>query len=220
MQLIEDLKREHELIEQVVGALRTFVAALASSQVDPEDGARFMAFFRDFAGTFHHDKEEAVLFRALVEKAEVPGNRGPVSALTGEHRHMGEMINTIGSLLEAPHRNPEEQAQLQSLARDYSHALWRHIDAENSVLFPEGQERLRRAHVYELPSRPMTELERQAREYGSALLAAYPPVHDAEALRGDGCMLCPSYGTSCEGLEVEWWSDQEWDENRQRISSD
>jgi hemerythrin-like domain-containing protein len=220
MQLIEDLKREHELIEQVVGSLCTFVAAISSGQGDPKDGARFMAFFQDYAGTFHHDKEEAILFRALVDKAEVPGDRGPVSALTGEHRRMGGMVNTLGSLLEAPEWNPGELAQLEALARDYCHALWRHIDAENSVLFPEGQERLRRAHVYELPSRPMMDLERQAREYGTALLAAYPPVHDAEALRGDGCMLCPSYGTTCEGLEVEWWSDQEWDENRQRISTD
>jgi hemerythrin-like domain-containing protein len=220
MQLIEDLKREHELIEQVVGALRTFVAVIASGQGDLKDGARFMAFFRDYAGTFHHDKEEAVLFRALVDKAEVPGERGPIAALAGEHRRMGAMVNTLGSLLEAAELNPEERTQLEALARDYCHSLWRHIDAENSVLFPEGQERLRRAHVYELPSRPMTDLERQAQEYGTALLAAYPPVHDAEALRGDGCMLCPSYGTTCEGLEVEWWSDQEWDENRQRISTD
>ena len=220
MQLIEDLKQEHELIEQVVGSLRTFVAAVISGQGDLADGARFMAFFRHYAGSFHHDKEEAVLFRALVERAEIPAERGPVAALTGEHRRMSGLLNAIESLLAMAGRNPQEHAQLADLARDYSHALWRHIDAENSVLFPEGQERLRRAHVTELPSRAMTDLEREARAFGLALVTTYPPEHDAEALRGDGCMLCPSYGTTCEGLEVEWWSDQEWDENRQRISTD
>ena len=90
----------------------------------------------------------------------------------------------------------------------------------NSVLFPEGQERLRRFHVRELPSRPMTEAEAAAREAGLALLALYPPVPDPEAHRGDGCVSCPSYGTTCEGLEREWWTDLEWEDMWERMSSD
>ena len=100
MQLIEDLKAEHELIEQVVGSLRTFVTARLADQGDPEDGARFLAFFRRYAGDFHHDKEEVVLFRALVERAELPLDRGPIAALTGEHRRMGGLLDAMEGLLE------------------------------------------------------------------------------------------------------------------------
>jgi hemerythrin-like domain-containing protein len=220
MKLIEDLQKEHELIEQVVGSLRTFVTAHLAGQGDPADGARFLTFFRLFAGDFHHDKEETVLFRALSEKAELPADHGPLAALAGEHRRMGGLLDAMEVLLGAPLQELEERQRLQALAVDYSHALWRHIDAENSVLFPEGQQRLRRFHVLELPSRPMTGEEASAREAGLALVALYPPLFDPEVHRGDGCIACPSYGTTCEGLEHEWWTDLEWEDMRERMGND
>ena len=112
------------------------------------------------------------------------------------------------------------QARLQQLAVDYSHSLWKHIDAENSVLFPEGQQRLRRFHVLDLPARPMTPEEASAREAGLALVTLYPPQHDPVVHRGDGCIACPSYGTACEGLEQEWWTELEWEDMRERMGSD
>lgn len=220
MQLIEDLRAEHELIEQVVGSLRAFVTARLAGQGDPADGARFMAFFRRYAGDFHHDKEEAVLFPALAERAELPADRGPIAALTGEHRRMGGLLDAMDGLVGAPLAEAADRARLQELAVDYSRSLWHHMDAENSVLFPEGQERLRRFHVRELPSRPMTEAEEAAREAGLALLAAYPPQPDAEVHRGDGCVACPSFGHTCDGLEREWWTDLEWEDMWERMSSD
>ena len=220
MQLIDDLRREHDLIDQVLGSLRAFVTARLADQGEPADGARFLAFFRRYAGDFHHDKEEAVLFQALATQAELPADRGPLSALTGEHRRMAGLLEAMAGLLDGPLATEGERVRLQALAVDYSHALWRHIDAENSVLFPEGEERLRRAHVRELPSRPMTEPERMAREDGLALRTTYPPQADPQALRGDGCVNCPSHGTTCDGLEAEWWTDLEWEDMWDRMSSD
>ncbi len=220
MELIEALRSEHELIEQVLGSLRAFVTARLAGQGDPGDGARFLAFFRRYAGDFHHDKEETVLFLALSERTELPLDHGPLAALTGEHQRMGGLLEAMAGLLGGPLTLAEERQQLQSLAVDYSRSLWKHIDAENSVLFPEGEQRLRRFHVRELPCRPMTAEEASAREAGLALVVAYPPQHDPEVHRGDGCIACPSYGTTCEGLEHEWWTDLEWEDMRQRMGSD
>jgi hemerythrin-like domain-containing protein len=220
MQLIEDLRAEHDLIEQVAGSLRAFVTARQNGQGDLADGARFLVFFRRFAGDFHHDKEEAILFRALTEQAEVPANRGPVAALTGEHLRMNGLLDALQNQLDAPLATDGERQHLQALAVEYSRSLWRHIDAENSVVFPEGQERLRRFHIRELPSRPMTPEESSARETGLALVAAYPPQHDPEVHRGDGCIACPSYGTTCNGIETEWWTELEWEDLKDRMSSD
>jgi hemerythrin-like domain-containing protein len=220
MQLIEDLQKEHALIEQVAGSLRAFVTARLTGQGDPKDGARFMAFFHRYAGDFHHDKEETVLFRALSDKTELPADRGPLGALTGEHRRMGGLLDALEGRLGASLAEVDDRQHLQALAVDYSRSLWRHIDAENSVLFPEGQERLRRFHIRELPSRPMTEAERSAHQTGLALIALYPPQHDPEVHRGDGCIACPSYGISCEGLEREWWTELEWEDMRERMTGD
>ncbi len=216
MQLIEDLKAEHDLIEQVLGSLRTFVTARLADQGEPADGARFMAFFRRYAGDFHHHKEEDVLFKALAERAELPAHRGPIAALTGEHRRMAGLLDGLEGLLGSDLATVEGRQRVEALAVDYSRSLWRHIDAENSVLYPQGEERLRRFHVRELPSRPMTADEASARDGALALLQAYPPLYDAEVHRGDGCVACPSFGTTCEGLEYEWWTELEWEEADER----
>jgi hemerythrin-like domain-containing protein len=216
MKLIDDLRAEHDLIEQVLGSLRTFVNARLAGQGDPADGLRFMAFFRRYAGDFHHHKEEEVLFRALAERAELPAHRGPIAALTGEHRRMAGLLDGLESLLGSPLPTDEDRRQVEALALDYSRSLWRHIDAENSVLYPQGEERLRRFHVRELPSRPMTEAEAAAREGALALIQNHRPMHDAEVHRGDGCVACPSFGTTCEGLEYEWWTELEWEESEER----
>ena len=220
MQLIDDLHAEHDLIEQVLGSLRAFVTARLAGGGDTTDGARFLAFFRHYAGTFHHDKEEAVLFRALVERAELPAERGPIPALTGEHHRMGGLLDGLAELLDSPLATEADRLRLQELAVAYTRSLWQHIDAENSVMFPESQERLRRFHVMDLPSRPMTDTEQAAREAGLDLVLRYPPEHDAEVHRGDGCIACPSYGKTCDGLEMEWWTDLEWEEVWERSDGD
>ena len=220
MQLIEDLEADHRLIEQVLGSLRAFVTARLEGLGDPADGAVFMTFFRRFAGDYHHAREEEVLFRALCEQAELPAERGPIAALTGEHRRMGEVLEAMAVLLEEPLAAPESRTRLQALAVDYSRSLWHHIDAENSVMFPESQEHLRQFNIRELAARPMTPIEAAARDAGAALVAAYPPQEDLDFQRGDGCIHCPSYNTTCDGLEREWWTEHAWEDFNERMSGD
>lgn len=212
MNLIDALQDEHVLIDRVLGSLRAYVEGLLDGTADPADGRRFAAFFIEYAGHFHHDREERVFFEALVTQAELPADRGPVHAVLREHAEMGAWLREMAPLLERRPRSEEEGVRLRALATRYSQALWRHIDAENSVLYPEGVDRLARCGVRELPDRPMSAAEAAAREAGAALPLRYPPVEDAALTRGDGCFLCRAYGDTCDGLEAEWWSDTEWEE--------
>ncbi len=116
------------------------------------------------------------------------------------------LLDEVAALLPLERLTAEQGAALTAAATRYAHALWRHIDAENSVLLPESETRLRRVGVLELPDRPIDAEERNAREYALPLLARYPPEQDRTALRGEGCVVFPSYGTSCDGVEREWWS--------------
>jgi len=208
MKLIDTLQDEHVLIEQVLGSFRTYVDGTAG----PDDGRRFAAFFTEFAGHFHHDREERVFMDALVKVAELPGGRGPVRAIAHEHAQMKEWLCEMMPLLEQRPQSEDDRVRLRDLATRYSHALWRHIDAENSVLYPEGAERLRRCGIRELPDRPMNEAEAAAREDGAAMLLRYPPVEDVTLTRGDGCFMCRAHGETCDGLEAEWWTEYEWEE--------
>ena len=220
MLLIDELTAEHILIETVLGSLRAFVDARAAGSADPADGPRFLRFFRLFAGDFHHGREEDVLFAALAEKAELPADRGPIAAMVAQHAHMATILDQLEPLLGRIVLDPTAAERMQALAVSYSHALWHHIDAENSVLLPESEARLRRHHVLELPSRPMSMEEAEARADGERLLTKYPPVQDREVMRGDGCVHCPAYGETCRGLEREWWNEWEWEEFEDHMPKD
>ena len=214
MKLIDAFEAEHRLIDQVLGAFRTYVDRRvdgAAGAVEVADGARFVAFFAGFVGGYHVEREERVFFEALVTRAELPAERGPVFAITHEHAELDAWLQEMVPLL-GPQASAQERLRLRELAVRYTRALWQHLDAENSVLYTEGALRLGRYGVQELPDRPRSEAEAAARADGAALLAIYPPREDEALARGDGCYLCRAHGRSCDGLEAEWWSELEWDE--------
>lgn len=113
----------------------------------------------------------------------------------------------------------EARASLETVALEYSRQLWQHIDAENSVLLPESESRLRRHGRAELPTREMTLEEEEARAVGEELLSLYPPIHEPDVMRGDGCVFCPAFTTSCRGVEHEWWNEWEWEEFEDHLPS-
>jgi hemerythrin-like domain-containing protein len=219
MQLIEDLRAEHDVIEQVAGSLRTFVRRRIRGEADAADGGRFLAFFRLYAGHFHHAREEDVLFVSLRRDAELPGDRGPIAVLLDDHRGMAALLDEMEPLVGSALTEAGAAVKLESLAFEYSRRLWHHIDAENSVLLPESDHRLRRHGVLELPSRDMTPEEREALAAGQDLVAKYPPTSEPDVMRGDGCVFCPAFVDSCRGLEREWWNESEWEEFEDHLPS-
>ncbi len=217
MRLIDDLRAEHEVIERVLGSLRTYLERRARGDGAPSAGEGFLRFFRLWAGGYHHAREEETLLPALEKHLELAPRTGPVFSIADQHRKMEATLAGLAPLLllESPTR--DEAGSLVTLFTVYSHALLVHIDAENSVLLPESDERLRRAGVHELPARDATPEELAARAEGERLATLFPPSHDPSALRGEGCVICPSYGTTCGGVEREWWNESEWDRLRRGL---
>lgn len=215
---METLTREHELIEQVVGSMLTFAEQLKEGDAPVSDGREIVRFFRIFAGELHHAREEDVLFPALVNEAELPGERGPVAVLLADHREMAELLEGMEATLSGE-LTPEAKRRFSELAYAYANQLLPHIDAENSVLIPEAEARLIRVGIRELETREPTEGERGAELAGRRLVERYPPSEDPELVRGEGCVMCTSYGVRCEGLEREWWNDYEWEESEEHTAS-
>ena len=201
MELLDDLRGEHVLIERVVGSLRAWAA---DGSRDAGDGKAFLRFFKLYAGRYHHAREEDVLFPALVA-TEVPGDRGPLKVLLDAHHAMARMLEAM------------EAGITLELADRYGRALLHHIDAENSVLFPESEIRLRGKG--ELPSRLPDAEEQDAREEGERLAGKYPPSDFPGLFRGEGCVACAAYGESCDGIEREWWSELEWEDALERMGN-
>ena len=72
---IEVLMGEHRLIEQALGSLETY-AALVREGIPPwrEVIGDYAAFFRGFADTCHHGKEEDILFQRMMDR-RLPARR-------------------------------------------------------------------------------------------------------------------------------------------------
>lgn len=210
MRFIDDLRAEHALIERVVGALLTWAGARARGEANRDDGPAFLRFFRLYAGRYHHGREEQILFPALVEHGEVPADRGPISALLHDHQAMAKLLDALEQALEDPQ-------VLAPHADAYGRALLHHIDSENGVLLPECEVRFGRVGVPDLPDRTLQPDELAAREEGTGLAQRYPPTEPLGIIRGDSCTTCPAYGVRCDGVELEWWSDHEWDDFNDRV---
>jgi hemerythrin-like domain-containing protein len=217
VRLIDELRAEHEIIEKVLGSLRTYAERRANGAAGPGDAEGYLRFFRLYAGDYHHAREEDSLFPALQTHLELPPDSGPLFSIRDQHRQMAATLAELAPRLSGELRATDEREAVRELATRYAHALLLHIDAENSVLLPESEERLRRSGIHELDGRPPTAGERAARAEGERLAEVHPPAYDPAALRGEGCVICPSYGTTCGGLEREWWTDDEWEafENRE-----
>jgi len=213
LRLIQELRAEHTVIERTLGAFKTFVEARLGGGADPAHAAAFLRFFRVYAGRYHHAREENTLFPSLVAHVPIRPDSGPIRALRDQHAAIARTLEEMAPLLGGPGDGSES---LLALSTRYRRALLAHIDAENSVLLPESDERLRRAGVRELDGRGPDADEREALAESERLAVLYLPTEDPGAIRGEGCVICPSYGISCEGLEREWWSEYEWEDFRER----
>jgi len=210
MQLLEELRAEHDLIDRMLDSFRTAAGQFINAQDRAQDLVRFVRFFRVYADQFHHAREEQVLFATLVNQLHLPGNHGPIAVLTDDHRQFKVCLDQIEQLIARQPLSPTDQNQLRTMTEQYITAMQHHIDAENSVLFIEGEICLQDAGISELLSRSLTADEQQVRLVAEELLQRYPPTPNVEVIRGDGCAICPAYQKTCDGYEREWREASRW----------
>jgi hemerythrin-like domain-containing protein len=115
---IEILMEEHRLIERVLDAL----------DAKADAPARFAEFFREFADDQHHQKEEGILFLAMLD-AGFPHEQGPIAVMLADHERGRELIAELAA---ADGWTPEVEAA----ARNYSALMRQHIQKEDRILYP------------------------------------------------------------------------------------
>jgi len=200
MELIQAICRDHRLIEGVAGSLVAWARRGADHPDAAADLTEFVRFFRIYVHEYHHRREE-ILFRALVEHAEVSGNRGPIAILVEEHGTAKTLIDQLA----AAQPSIETAAVAETLASE----VLQHLDKEESVLLPEAERRLIDGGIRELDDEPPSAEVEAAVELGRSLIERLPPIDPPDLIRGEGCIVCPAFGDRCHGIETEWWSDWE-----------
>ena len=93
-------------------------------------------FIRNYADSFHHAKEEDVLFKALVANG-MPEKQSPIEAMLIEHDQGRAFVRAMEE--SAQKALDGESGQIPIIAENakgYATLLRGHIDKENTILYP------------------------------------------------------------------------------------
>ena len=144
MDSIKLMMEEHQTILRMLTVIRAACYRLwKEDTIDYGDFEQMIEFVRKYADAHHHGKEEKLLFHEMVTHLGTLGNKLITHGMLVEH-DLGRLY--IQELEEALKRvsDGDDESKLDVIANaiGYSQLLKRHIDKEDSVVYPFAQKQL------------------------------------------------------------------------------
>ena len=132
------LTDEHYNILKVIESILSSCDNLESGkiQVDSEYFENVIKFIKNYADTYHHAKEEEILFKAMLENVNNL-HCNPIPVMLHEHEAGRAYVKGMEEGL----ANNDKQ-QIMDNARGYCYLLKDHIYKEDNVLYPMAEEAL------------------------------------------------------------------------------
>ena len=140
---VERLFAEHPIILGVVDALSKFVDDLEAGAVDDRgELARMMTFFREYAELYHHEKEESILWPALVH-AGVRWDNGLIADVRQDHEVECSMLQSLRhASLQTTEWSIIDRRQVVDVCRRFIGFMREHVRKENETLRPLINEKM------------------------------------------------------------------------------
>ncbi|QKF07336.1 hemerythrin [Berryella wangjianweii] len=145
MLMIDVLVEEHDRILVEAARLeRMSVELMERNAFSLAEYREMIAFIREFADATHHMKEEDLLFAKMIE------NLGTVAVNLIQHGMMVEhdegrlCVRELEAACERYAQQPavEDKLAIVSWAMQYVHLIRRHIEKENTVVYPFAEKQL------------------------------------------------------------------------------
>lgn len=134
----ELLKRDHRVIERVLGSLERIVEKIRrGGEVPVELIDEALLFSQTFIDKCHHGKEEVCLFPCM-EKRGIPREGGPIGVMLVEHQIGREMVMKIREALLRHEKDTKAREDVTRICSDYVVHLRQHIFKEENILFQMG----------------------------------------------------------------------------------
>ena len=148
---LEALRNEHGLIRQFLDNLALAVAKLEDEERPPKEFfEKAVEFARTFADTFHHFKEEHVMFVRLAQKKSGAID-AQIEALRHQHERGRNFIAAISESLDGyAAQQPIPTSRILENSAAYVSLLRNHIHKEDHVFFPLAQEELSGEEIEQL----------------------------------------------------------------------
>jgi len=143
LRFTDTLKNEHRVIEQVLCCLEKMADRYeAGERLELVPANEALSFFRTFGDSYHHAKEETVLFPIMENKGFSQEN-GPTGVMLHEHE---EGRRHVGAMQDALNHAPEDMVLAGKTfvehARAFLRLLREHIQKEDHCLFPMAEQAL------------------------------------------------------------------------------
>ncbi|NUM31744.1 MAG: hemerythrin domain-containing protein [Bacteroidetes bacterium] len=123
------LVQEHNIIKEAVNIAKKLRIKLGDTEHYESIARQLIDFFRNYADTYHHQKEELILFPEMVKANEML-EQGIVFEMFENHSDFRDTIANIISLLD--NKNYEKA---QDKLEQYCEALLDHIAVEDDEVF-------------------------------------------------------------------------------------
>ncbi len=137
MQVTHELMREHQLILKYLDLMERYIEFNQADRDEKdflEKAQGFINFVHKFADTYHHAKEEDILFKYMGGPGVLP-HCNPLPVMLNEHEIGRKYLQDI--------KDDVANANLENLCKNiygYCQNLRQHIFKEDNVLYPMAEE--------------------------------------------------------------------------------
>jgi len=133
--ITNDLSAEHQNILKVIDLVFIECNKLESgSELDKSFFEKAIDFIKNYADRYHHAKEEDILFKVMVDNAELM-HCNPIPVMLHEHDSGRDFVRAIEEGLEE-----NDKEKVIENAKGYGYLLQEHIHKEDMVLYPMAEE--------------------------------------------------------------------------------
>ena len=132
----EALKNDHRIIEKMLNVLEVVSNKIEQGEEVPVDILKKATdFIRNFADSYHHGKEEDLLFKTMEEKG-FPREGGPIGMMLIEHDEGRDYVRALAEGIEKyASGDTSAKKTIVENARNYAGLLSPHIQKEDNILY-------------------------------------------------------------------------------------
>lgn len=151
--IVEVLMHEHEEIVKFVSKLRSMCNEFVKeNKIDINSFKESVQFIKTYADERHHQKEEQLLFKSMVEILGVKAENLIKYGMLIEHDLARYHVNSLEDAINSYEKEQSDENKLNILchALAYCDLLSRHVYKENNVVYPFGERNLPKEELEKL----------------------------------------------------------------------
>ncbi|WP_297810578.1 hemerythrin domain-containing protein [uncultured Finegoldia sp.] len=156
------LEKEHENISKIIDLMKEkSIEFINRKEINVEFVKLLIVVLKEYADKFHHRKEEEILFKKMQEDL---GRLGEVMIMNGmlvEHEFARGIIFDLNQNIKlySEDKSDENFVEVIGNLMSYRRHLQKHIEKENTVVYPYGKNNLSKDRLKEVEEETIKFLE-------------------------------------------------------------